>query len=133
MGTNYREIQITFSNSEKIKQFLKRETLNVEYPWKSSCLFQKLMLSKSKSSKMLSGPLSISIFQNNFVLPDLRNVSQFASESCYNLRRPMIIANCRNPCYKMRGFHLVQNAATLITKCASYYKLRRYYEIPQNN
>ena len=27
---------------------------------------------------------------------------------------------------------LLQNAATLITKCASYYKMRRYYKMPQN-
>ena len=72
---------------------------------------------------MLSGPFSIPTFQNNFVLQDLRNVLQFASESCYKLRRPTIIRKCCNPCYKMHNFHLLQNAATPITKCATYYKM----------
>ena len=36
------------------------------------------------------------------------------------LRRPLIITKCCSPCYKMRRFHLLQNATTLITKCASY-------------
>ena len=85
---------------------------------------QKIMISKSKGWEMRSGPLSIPTFQNNFVLQDLKNVLQFASESCYKLRRPStIITKCCNPCYKMRSFHLLQNAATLITKCATYYKM----------
>ena len=29
----------TFSESQKLKQFLEREALNDEYLWKSSCLF----------------------------------------------------------------------------------------------
>ena len=39
MVANYREIENTFSKSQKIQQFLEREALNVEYLWKSSCLF----------------------------------------------------------------------------------------------
>ena len=39
MAANYREIQNTFSKSQKIKQFLETEALNVEYLWKCSCLF----------------------------------------------------------------------------------------------
>ena len=99
---------------------------------------QKIMISKSKGWEILSGPLSIATFQNNFVLQDWRNVLQFASESCYKLRRPTVITKCCNPCYKMRSFHLLQNAATLlqnaqlITKCATYYKMRRYYKMPQH-
>ena len=31
MAANYREIQNTFSKRQKIKQFLEREALNVEY------------------------------------------------------------------------------------------------------
>ena len=81
------------------------------------------MIAKSKGSTMLSGPLSTSIFQNKIVLRDLRTVLQFASGNCYKLRRPTIITKCCSPCYKMRSFHLLQNAATLITKFASYYKM----------
>ena len=39
MAANYQEIQNTFAKSQKIKQFLEREALNIEYLWKSSCLF----------------------------------------------------------------------------------------------
>ena len=41
MAANYREIQNTFSKGQKIKQFefLERDALNVEYLWKSYCLF----------------------------------------------------------------------------------------------
>ena len=39
MAANDWEIQNTFAKSQKIKQFLEREALNVEYLWKSSCLF----------------------------------------------------------------------------------------------
>ena len=61
-------------------------------------------------------------------------------ETYYNLRQEVVsncvdqrfITKCCNPCYKMRSFHLLQNAVTLITKCASYYKMRRYYKMPQN-
>ena len=81
------------------------------------------MITKSKGSTMLSGPLSTSIFQNKIVLQDLGTVLQFASGSCYKLRRLTIITKCCSPRYKMRSFHLLQNAATLITKCASYYKM----------
>ena len=28
---------------------------------------------------------------------------------------------------------LLQNAANLITECASYYKMRRHYKMPQNS
>ena len=39
MEANYRDFQNAFTKSQKVKQFMERETLNVEYPWKSSCLF----------------------------------------------------------------------------------------------
>ena len=39
MAANYRGIQNTFSKSQKIKQFLERGALNVEYLWKGSGLF----------------------------------------------------------------------------------------------
>ena len=44
MAANYREIQNTFSKSQKIKQFLERKALNVEHLWENSCLFTILWL-----------------------------------------------------------------------------------------
>ena len=119
---------------------------------------KNVMIGKSKGSTMLGGPLSIPIFQNNFVLQDFRNVLQFASGSCCKLRRPTIVTKGCSPCYKMCSFHLLQNAqvitkchnpyykmckllqnvsllqnaATLTTKCVSCYKMRRYYKMLQN-
>ena len=40
------------------------------------------------------------------------------------------ITKCCSLYYIMRT--LLQNAAIVITKCVSYYKMRRYYEVPQN-
>ena len=62
-----------------------------------------------------------------------RNVLQFVSESCCKLLRPTIITKCCNPCHKMCSFHLLKNAVNLIKKCASYYKMRRYYKMPKNS
>ena len=43
----------------------------------------------------------------------------------YKIRNALLLKKCRNPYYKTRK--LLQNVATLITKCIGYYKM------PQNN
>ena len=47
MEANYREIQNTVLKRQKIKQFLEGEALNVEYLWKSSCLFTSDFIASS--------------------------------------------------------------------------------------
>ena len=55
----------------------------------------------------------------------------------YKMLQPLLqiaqvgfITKCCIRYYTMRK--LLQNAAIVITKCVTYYKMRRYYKMPQN-
>ena len=53
-------------------------------------------------------------------------------QNAWVITKSVVITTCHNPCYKMRELlqnpSLLQNATTLVTKCVSYYKIRRYYK-----
>ena len=86
--------------------------------------------------------MQINFSQNNL----LKYLITICIRRYYNLRIFTSIANCCSPYYKMRRLDLLQkcctlyytmrtllqNAAILITKCVTYYKIRRYYKMPQN-
>ena len=86
---------------------------------------QKTVISKSKGSKMLSGPLSIPIFQNNFSFQNckciticVRKVLQIAkTDDNYKMLKPLlqnaqVITKSRNP-YHKKVRKLLQNASLL--------------------
>ena len=56
-------------------------------------------------------------------------------QNAYVITKCVVITKCHSPCYKMRELlqnpSLLQNATALVTKCVSYYKIRRYNKMPQ--
>ena len=72
MVANYCEIQNTFSKSQKIKQFLEREALNVEYLWKSSSLF---------TSDLIASYFVLSLFLAKLSY-ELRSVNKALTTGC---------------------------------------------------